>query len=92
MVDIESFLLYDNEFPRALTHCVDRITERIRDMERRHGTKRHSEVEGTRRELEFALETGLGSDITPEMLHAFLDRFQVLLANVSDAVRKTYFG
>lgn len=90
--DIERFLLYDTEFPRALTLCVNRITERVRDMEKRHGTQRHSDVERTRRELEFALETGPGNDITPEKLHAFLDRFQVLLANVTDAVRQTYFG
>jgi len=89
--DIERFLLYDSEFPRALTLCVGRITERIRDLEKRHGTKQHSEVEYTRRELEFALETGPGNEITPEKLHAFLDRFQALLANVTDAVRRTYF-
>ncbi len=90
--DIERFLLYDNEFPRALALCVDRITDRVRDLERRHGASRHSEVERTRRELEFALETGPGKEITPERLHGFLDRFQGLLADVTNAVGQTYFG
>ncbi len=89
--DIERFLLYDNEFPRALTLCVARITERVRDLEKRHGTKRHSEMERTRRDLEFALETGPGIDITPDRLHAFLDRIQVLLGKVTNAVSETYF-
>ena len=49
-------------------------------------------MERTRRELEFALETGPGKEITPERLHAFLDRFQGLLADVTNAVGQTYFG
>lgn len=89
--DIERFLLYDNEFPRALTLCVDRITERVRDLEKRHGTKRHSELERTRRDLEFALETGPGKDITPDRLHDFLDTIQALLGKVTNAVSETYF-
>ncbi len=90
--DIERFLLYDNEFPRALMLCVSRITDRVRDLEKRHGTERHSEVERTRRQLEFALETGPGNDLTPERLHAFLDRVQIHLGNVTNAVSQTYFG
>jgi uncharacterized alpha-E superfamily protein len=89
--DIERFLLYDEEFPRALALCVAKITERVRDMEKRHGTERHSEVERTRRELDFALETGPGNDLTPKRLHDFLDKIQMLLGNVTNAVSQTYF-
>jgi uncharacterized alpha-E superfamily protein len=89
--DIQQFLLYDPEFPRALELCTRRITVQLRDMERRHGAQRHSEVERARRTLEFALETGPGNDITPEKMHTFLDRIQILLGDVTDAVKRTYF-
>jgi uncharacterized alpha-E superfamily protein len=89
--DIERFLLYDTEFPRALTLCVSRITDRVRDLEIRHGANLHSEVERTRRKLEFALETGPGTDVTPKQLHAFLDQIQVHLGDVTNAVSQTYF-
>lgn len=90
--DMERFLLYDSEFPRALELCTRRMTARLRDLERRNGTKRHSDVERTRRELEFALETGPGNDITPKKLHDFLDQIQKRLGEVTDAVGRTYFG
>ena len=56
--DIASFLLYDPEFPRAVALCVDRITERLHDIEKRHGRRRGLKMEQTRRALEFSLETG----------------------------------
>lgn len=90
--DIERFLLYDTEFPRAVTLCVRRMTTRLRELELRHGANRHSPVEQARRSLEFALGTGPGKGFTPDRLHTFLDRIQVLLGDVSDAVGNTYFG
>lgn len=90
--DIERFLLYDSEFPRALDLCTRQLTTRLRELERRNGAQRHSEVEKARRQLEFALETGPGSEITPKKLHNFLDKIQQRLADVTYAVSQTYFG
>lgn len=90
--DMERFLLYDEEFPRALELCVRRLTARLRELEHRNGTKRHSNVEQARRELEFALETGPGKDITPRKLHLFLDKIQAQLGQLTNAVSATYFG
>lgn len=89
--DMERFLLYDNEFPRALELCTQRLTERLHDPERRNGARRHSSVEHARRELEFALETGPGKDITPKKLHTFLDSIQAQLGELTNAVSVTYF-
>lgn len=90
--DMERFLLYDSEFPRALELCVRRLTARLRDLELRNGAKRHSGVEHMRRALEFALETGPGQDITPRKLHVFLDKIQAHLGDLTTAVSTTYFG
>lgn len=90
--DMERFLLYDSEFPRALELCARRVTDRLRELEARNGTRRHSHVERARRQLEFALETGPGKKITPKKLHDFLDSIQVQLGALTNAVSVTYFG
>lgn len=89
--DIARFLLYDREFPRAVALCVDQITERIHELERRHDVRRRQPVEQTRRELEFVLETGLEVTLTSARLHTFLDQLQVALSGVSNALAQTYF-
>lgn len=89
--DIASFLLYDDEFPRAVALCVARITNHLRELERRHGTWRASKVEGQRRQLQFLIETGPGKALTPEKLHDYIDEIQQSLAGVSEAIAQCYF-
>lgn len=90
--DIAQFLLYDTEFPRAVLVCVQRATTRLREIEQRHGSVRCEKVERARRALEFALETGPGSKLTPERLHKLLDKTQVSLATISTAIGSAFFG
>ena len=90
--DIAIFLLYDQEFPRAVGLCVERLSTRLIELETLHGNRRHDSVETARRALVFALDTGPGSQITRSRLHNFLDELQVLLASVSSAIAATYFS
>ncbi|NNE85401.1 MAG: alpha-E domain-containing protein [Alphaproteobacteria bacterium] len=90
--DIAMFLLYDHEFPRAVSLCVERLSTRLLELETLHGNRRHESVEHARRALVFALDTGPGSRITQRRLNIFLDELQVYLADVSDAVAATYFS
>ncbi len=89
--DITRFLLYDREFPRAVALCVEQITTRIGELERRHGVKRRNRVEKARCELTYTLETGLDSQLTPKRLHVFLDDLQSGIGNLSSALASTYF-
>lgn len=94
--DIASFLLYDREFPRAAALCLDRMTERLQVISgyhdaRRAGRGRAIGPEKARRELQFTLETGLGSRINTGSLHKFLDKLQQDVGSVSDAISKSYF-
>jgi uncharacterized alpha-E superfamily protein len=89
--DIATFLLYDTEFPRAVALCVERITSRLQEIERRHLERRKPGVEAKRRELEFLLETGPGRELTPQSLHRYLDQIQIALAALSDEVGRAYF-
>jgi len=90
--DIACFLLYDTEFPRAVALCVSRITARLRDLEQRHDLRRSEDLEQARRELEFALETGPGQELTSERLHSLIDKTQISLGKVSTEIGLAYFG
>ena len=90
--DIASFLLYDDEFPRAVALCIERISSRLRDLERRHGSTRSTALEADRRQLEFLVETGPGHNLTSKGLHGYLDRVQQALGRVSNAIAECYFG
>lgn len=88
--DIASFLLYDQEFPRAVALCVDQISNRLQDLEKRHDHARHARVEEARRSLSFTLETGLGQRVTSRRLHKFIDDLQIALGDVSAEIGKGY--
>ncbi len=90
--NIASFLLYDEEFPRAVALCVSRLTSNLRDLERRHGARRGEQLEASRRELEFLIETGPGKALTSRSLHTYLDGLQTSLAKVSGAIGDRYFA
>lgn len=90
--DIATFLLYDVEFPRAVALCVLHLKERLHDVEQRQGGRREAETETKRRDLEFLLETGPGREITPQVLHRYLDQIQTALGELSSAVSACYFG
>ncbi|MDA0786884.1 MAG: alpha-E domain-containing protein, partial [Proteobacteria bacterium] len=81
--DIAGFLLYDQEFPRAVALCVERVSARLHELEIRHDHQRRPRVEEARRSLVFTLETGLGQRVTSRRLHKFIDDLQVALANIS---------
>ncbi len=90
--DIANFLLYDQQFPRAVALCANQLSARIQELDKICGQKRLTEAEHARKELEFVLKTGLGGKFTPGQLAKFLDQLQIALGEVSDAVGKTYFG
>ena len=90
--DIAAFLLYDEEFPRSVALCINRLTGVLRDLERRHGSRRDPKLEKARREIEFALETGPSRELTARRLHSYIDQIQLLLANLTTALAAAYFG
>lgn len=90
--EIAAFLLYDKEFPRAVSLCVARLTERLYDIEKRPSHQRRDNVEEARRDLEFLLETGVDKRLTARSLHSHLDKIQSALAGLSEAVGSAYFS
>jgi len=90
--DVAAFLLYDREFARAVALCVMRITEALKDIERRQGDRESRALEEARRQLEFAIDTGLDHRITAARLHRFIDDLQLHIGRLTDEIGITYFG
>lgn len=89
--DIATFLLYDEQFPRAVGLCVERLSARLGELQTRHDHRRHVSVEDARRDLAYALATGPGGQITAKGLSKFIDSLQIALGSVSLAVTQAYF-
>lgn len=89
--EIVTFLLYDTGFPRAVTLCVNRLTERLQDIADKHGGRRDERLEVARRKLEYVLNTGPGSSFTPQELHGYLDSIQENLGGLSSTIFAAYF-
>jgi uncharacterized alpha-E superfamily protein len=89
--DVAKFLLFDENFPRAVALCLDRSKHRFARLNQIHGPEHGSKIDKANRELHFELATGLGERITPTRLHKFLDKLQIKLIALTDAIDQTYF-
>ncbi|MEM9681862.1 MAG: alpha-E domain-containing protein [Pseudomonadota bacterium] len=90
--DVVKFLLYDQQFPRAVALCVDYVSRRLADLDIVYEDRRGQAIATERRALAFLLETGLGNQITSRRLHRFLDDLQIALGEVSLAISRSYFN
>ena len=90
--EIVSFLLHDDEFPRAVALCLDRTSERLDDIAARHANRRDAVLEKARKDLEFTLTTGPGTKFTARELHRFLDKLQLHIGEVSTRIARAYFA
>jgi uncharacterized alpha-E superfamily protein len=89
--DVATFFLYDREFVRSVTRCVERVSECLKDVEKRHDERRLEKLELARRALAFYLDTGLGKNFTRRGLHKFLDGLQGKIGKLSQEVSESYF-
>lgn len=89
--EIAGFLLYDTEFPRAVGLCLARLTDRLRDIEKRPGHRRSAAVEAARKDLEALLDSARGQKLSAGRMHSFLDKLQSGLADFSQQVAISFF-
>ncbi|MCE2510107.1 MAG: alpha-E domain-containing protein [Alphaproteobacteria bacterium] len=90
--DVAAFLLYDEEFARAVALCVNRLSECLHDLNVRLGGERQADIEKARRSLEFTLETGLDQRFTVRRLQKFVDDLQVRIGQLSETIGNVYFN
>lgn len=90
--EIADFLLYDQDFPRAVLLCVNRACALLAALAKRHDTPRKRALEEARGRLLEHLHTGVGVRMTPHRLHRYLDSTQVEIGAFSHAIADAYFG
>lgn len=89
---IATFLLYDDEFPRAAKLCVDRFSQQLSSLKKRTMNVDSKPVDHARKELETLLKTGPGVRVTPAGLHRYLDQVQRHIGRLADSLRTQYTG
>lgn len=88
---VVKFLLYDQQFPRAVALCIDNVGRRLGKLDEIHESRKSQTVTPQRKALEEQLQTGIGTKITSKQLHRYLDELQVALGKVSNAISDSYF-
>lgn len=88
---VVKFLLYDQQFPRAVALCVDNAARRLSRLDQIHEDSKSKSVTPQRKALEDVLLRDVGSKITSPRLHRYLDELQVALGQLSNAISETYF-
>ncbi len=90
--DVADFLILDREFPRAIHFCLIKSEESLLSItggERgRFRTQAEKRLGRLRSELDY---TQIG-EIIEQGLHEFIDKFQVQLNKVGDAIYETFFA
>ncbi len=89
---IATFLLYDEEFPRAVNLCVSRFTQQFRNLQERADNGADAEVEEARLQLQKLMDSGPGLRVTPSGLHRYLDQVQKSIGNLTIHLRHCYSG
>jgi len=88
---VAKFLLYDQQFPRAVTLCMDNVTRRLAVLDTIHQKRGDKTITPERQALEALLEAGIGDEITIRQLHRFLDELQIGLGKLTATISKNYF-
>ena len=90
---VASFLIFDNQFPRSIRHCVNKARvclERIMNGSN-HGLQSNLAVKLLGR-LKADLEYTDIEDVISEGMHEYLDRLQTRLNQVDMAIGTTFFN
>lgn len=88
---VVKFLLYDQQFPRAVALCIDNVSRRLTRLDQIHDTRKSRTVAPQRKILEEMLQSEIGPRITSQRLHRYLDELQVGLGQLSSAITESYF-
>jgi uncharacterized alpha-E superfamily protein len=89
--NVVSFLLYDEQFPRAVALCIDNVSLRLKRLDEIHDTRKSRTVAPQRQNLEELLKSPIGPGITSQRLHRYLDDLQIALGQLSTAISESYF-
>ena len=83
--DVIRFLLNDSDFPRAVAHCIDQLTEALEKLPRPK-----SALDRTR-QLHNQLAELAADEMDSCAIHHLVDELQLKIAGMNDAIATTWF-
>jgi len=84
--DVLKFLLQDNEFPRAVSYCLNIVETCLSGLPRNDSSLRNIA------RLQRQIQSANLKELAHHGLHEFIDELQIGLAHVHDAIANAYFG
>lgn len=90
-LDIATFLLLDDEFPRAVRFCMGNCEESLRKITGVSGGRFSNIAEKSIGQFRSELDYTDIKDIFNQGLHEYLDSLQLRLNDISNALYETYF-
>lgn len=84
-VRVLHFIVNDSDFPRALTHCLAEVGQAAADLPHPEPVR-----EAVTQALK-AIEDVSVRELASPALHGHIDRFQIELSHIHDAVHQTWF-
>jgi uncharacterized alpha-E superfamily protein len=90
--DVAEFLLLDREFPRSVRYCLRYAEESLHELTGSPTGTFANRAEQLLGRLRANLDYTHIADVLSESLHAYIDRLQIQLNQVGDAIRECYFA
>ena len=91
-VDVADFLILDREFPRAIHFCLIKAEESLLAITGGERGRFRTLAEKRLGRLRSELDYTHISEIIDEGLHEFIDKFQLRLNQVGEAIFETFFA
>ena len=91
-MDVADFLILDREFPRAIHFCLLKAEESLLAITGGERGRFRTTAEKRLGRLRSELDYTHISEIIDEGLHEFVDKFQIRLNQVGDAIFDTFFA
>lgn len=89
--DVAAFMLFDREFSRSVTCCIDSVTISLSRLKHRLPGVPTDRIEQAEAALADLLREGADQPIKAAQLRPYLDQLQLAIGGVSEAVATTYF-
>lgn len=88
---VAEFLILNDHFPRSICFCVDRLDGILHSISGSQGVHYANEAERLSGQVRSELDFATTSDIFNAGLHQYLDRVQIRLGEINEAISAKYF-
>jgi uncharacterized alpha-E superfamily protein len=91
-VNVISLLILDPKFPRSIFFCISEAQKSLMELAGHTAGKTHSKPEKLLGTLQAELEYTDEQEIIRHGVHEYLDKIQIDINRISDALRETFFA